>query len=215
LRVARLGRELQGARADSAVTNPAGGTGHIFEANFRIGTVQNKSISAFRFPLAVLAVNPILSGHPISLDFSAERQDVASSGAEYDVMRVDGAFNSAGLVRALEMPRELIAILFDFDVFRGAPAIVYVLRVNRPISRNVVGRLFRWRFLRHGGAGENDEKQEQRKYQRLRIMIFHGIIHGPNRPEISRTFLYLSSGAQINKKPKNGKRLSAYSLAEP
>ena len=123
--------------------------------------VQAKSIGAFGLPLAMFAVNTVLSGHLISFDSSPEGKHLASLGVEYDVMHVDGAFNPAGLVRALEMPRQLIAILFDFDVFRGTAAIVDVLRVNLPIARHVVWRLFRRRFLRQGGAAEYDEDDDQ------------------------------------------------------
>jgi hypothetical protein len=143
--------------------NPQGGPGHIFKVDLRARTVQTKSIGAFGFPLAMLAVNSVRSRHLITFDFSAEGKHVASLGAEYDVMHVDGPFNSAGLVRALEVTRQLIAILLDFDVFRRTPAIVDVLRVNPPIARDIVRRLLRRRFLRQGGAAKRDEHEDQQR----------------------------------------------------
>ena len=66
--------------------------------NFRARALQANSIRAFRLPLAMLAVNSVLSRHFISFDSSPEGKHLASLGVEYDVVHVDRAFNSAGLV---------------------------------------------------------------------------------------------------------------------
>jgi hypothetical protein len=78
----------------------------------------------------------------ISVNLTAEGEDVASPGAELDVMAVDGALNSSGLVGALEMSRKVMVVLIDLDVFLDRFAAVDVLGENRPVASDVVERGF-------------------------------------------------------------------------
>ena len=73
-------------------------------------------------------------GHGISLDLAAEREHVASMGAEFDVMNIHKAFNSARLMRALEMSGKLVSKLLDLNELCGTAGLVNVLRVYRPVS---------------------------------------------------------------------------------
>jgi hypothetical protein len=121
----------------------------------RRGIGCSKSICTDRLPLAVLATIAELSAHLVAFHFSPECEHIAGFRAEYDVMHVDRAFNSARLVRTFEMPAELRAILLDFDVLRRSPA-VGVIGVNRPLARHVVGRLFDRGLLRPRDAVDRD-----------------------------------------------------------
>jgi hypothetical protein len=80
-------------------------------AGAKFVAVWSESIRAFCSPLGMPAVNPIHSRHLIPFDLASEREHVTSFRTEFDVMPVYRALNSTGLVGALEMPREPIAIL--------------------------------------------------------------------------------------------------------
>ena len=105
------------------------------------------SLRAHRLPLAVPPAVPEISTHFVAFHPAAKGEHVARFGADDDVMHVDRAFDSARLVRSLEMSAELRPILFDLEVLRGSPT-VGILRVNRPFACDVVGRLLRRRLLR-------------------------------------------------------------------
>lgn len=83
-------------------------------------------------------MHSVEAGHGVSLDLTAEGEYVASVGAEFDVMNIHKAFNSARLMRALEMPGKLRAELLDLHELRGTAGLVNILRVDRPISGSVV-----------------------------------------------------------------------------
>jgi hypothetical protein len=92
-------------------------------------------IRADGVPGGVLAVHSVEAGHRISLDhLAAEGEHVARMGAEFDVMDVYEAFDSAGLMRAFEMSGKLIAELLDLHVLCGTAGLVNVLRVYCPVS---------------------------------------------------------------------------------
>jgi len=93
-------------------------------------------------------VRSVKAGHGISLDLSAERKHVASMGAEFDVMNIHKAFNSARLMRALEMSGKLRAKLLDLHELCGTAGLVNILRVDRPISGSVVRPRLRLLLLR-------------------------------------------------------------------
>jgi hypothetical protein len=116
--------------------------------------IWGESIVAYCAPVGVAAVEAVESVHVISVNFAAEGEDVVSPGAEYDVMAVDGALNSSGLVGAFEMTREVMLVLIDLDVFLGRLAAVDIFGENRPAAADVVERsVFLGRRLRQRDAG--------------------------------------------------------------
>jgi len=105
------------------------------------------SVRAFCVPLRVLAVNSVESRHCISIYLSSERKDGTCVRAEFDVVHVDPALNFSRLMRALEMPRNNIAILIDLNCLQGTTGFVNVICVNRPVARNFVRGLLSRRLL--------------------------------------------------------------------
>jgi hypothetical protein len=83
-------------------------------------------------------MHSVEAGHGISLDLAAEREHVASMGAEFDVMSIHKAFNCARLMRTLEVSGKLRAKLLDLHELCGTAGLVSILRVDRPISGSVV-----------------------------------------------------------------------------
>ena len=79
-------------------------------------------------------MNSVEAGHRVSIDLSAEREHVVSMGAEFDVMNIHEAFNSARLMRALEMSGKLVPKLLDLHELCGTAGLVNVLRVDCPVS---------------------------------------------------------------------------------
>ncbi len=116
---------------------------------------RGKSIRAHCLPLSVLAAVPKISTHLIAFDPSPEGEYIAGLRVEFDVMHVYRAFNSSGLVRAFEMSGELIAVLFDLNIFGGSPA-VGVFGVNRPVACHVVWWLFPLWLLGQGNITHNN-----------------------------------------------------------
>src|ERR1700722_15300362 len=73
-------------------------------------------------------------------------------------MDIYEAFNSAGLIWALEMTFKLRAKLLDLDVFCGAAGLVDVLRVDGPVSWGVVGALILRRLPASDGKSRGRAK---------------------------------------------------------
>ena len=79
-------------------------------------------------------MHSVEAGHCVSVDLSAEGEHVARMGAEFDMMNIHKAFNSARLMRALEMSGKLVSKLLDLNELCGTAGLVNVLRVYRPVS---------------------------------------------------------------------------------
>jgi hypothetical protein len=93
-------------------------------------------------PAGMSAINPIESRYSTSIDLSSERQHFVGVCAEFNVMYFHPALNLSRRVKALETPGDNVAVLIDLNSLQGTPGLVDVVRDNRPVARNVVGRLF-------------------------------------------------------------------------
>ena len=86
-------------------------------------------------------MNSITSVHIVTVNLAVKIEDVASDGAEPDVVDVNFAFNGTALVRPFEISCDSVPVLLDLQVLHFYSAIVDAVRINRPISFYVVGRL--------------------------------------------------------------------------
>ena len=85
--------------------------------------------------------------HSWPINSSAKHQHLSRLGAHHQVLLVDRAFDSAGLVRALEMALNIGALLLQIKILRRCTP-VGVLAVESPFARNVCRRLLRRGLLR-------------------------------------------------------------------
>lgn len=108
-------------------------------------------------PFAVFAVNAVFAGHFVAVNAAAKGEDIAGFGAEDDVVLIDGAFEAAGLVGAFEVAGELVAVLFELDVFGGRFVVVDVFGVDGPFAFDVVGRWFGGRLLSEGEMADGEK----------------------------------------------------------
>src|SRR5579862_1470547 len=98
------------------------------------------------------------SAHSWAVDSSAEDQYLTGFGAYDEVLFVDGAFESAGLVGTLEVTLDIGAFLLKGEVLRRRRA-VRVVAIERPFSFDVRRRLLRRGLLRPCGTlTENDQE---------------------------------------------------------
>jgi hypothetical protein len=54
-----------------------------------------------------------------AVDPASKGEDVASFGSDYEVLLIDGAFYSAGLIRAFEVAGDHGSFLLKLEVFGG------------------------------------------------------------------------------------------------
>ena len=84
------------------------------------------------------AVDSVHPRHRVAVDLSTKRQNAFRLGAKDDVMAVDPAVDAAFLVRSLETPRKMIAVVVKGDVVLHDFIIPRVLGVNGPVARDIV-----------------------------------------------------------------------------
>ena len=104
-------------------------------------------------------MNSETSVHVVTVNLAVEIEDVASYGAEPDVMDVNLPFNWTALVRPFEISRDSVSVLLDLEVLDDDLVIVDVIGVNRPASFDVV-----WWLLCPRDVA-NDQRQENKARQ--------------------------------------------------
>src|SRR5580698_6044517 len=101
-----------------------------------------------------IALDSSIDAGPI--DSSTKDQRLSRFGANHEVLLVDRAFHSSGLVRTLEVPFNGRAFLLEIEIFRRGSS-VRIVAVQRPFTGNACGKLLRRRLLRPcGNLIEND-----------------------------------------------------------
>jgi hypothetical protein len=114
---------------------------------------------AFGVELALLAFDVERSGHGVAFDLAAESQYSAGLGMEHNVMRIDAAFETSGLIRPFEMAGYLVAILLQVDGL-GIQVAVPVFRLDHPMPGHIHWRLLVWKWLlRCGGTGKKKKRK--------------------------------------------------------
>src|SRR5208282_30532 len=70
------------------------------------------------------------------IDSSSEDQHKSRLGAHHQVLLVDGTFDSAGLIRSLEVTFDVVTILLEVQILRRC-APVWIVAVESPSARNI------------------------------------------------------------------------------
>jgi hypothetical protein len=116
-------------------------------------------------------MDPVLAGHVIAVDLPAKREDVASHGAESDVVTVDLALNRARLIGAFEIAGDSVAVLRDLNVLDDRLAVVDIAGINRPVALDIVRGL----LCEYGRGTEERQQSEDYEAQR-RTNFFHDFL---------------------------------------
>jgi len=76
----------------------------------------------------------------VAVDSPPEGEHLARLRAEQNVMDVHASFKPTRLVRPLEVARQYVSFLLEFDVLCGSLA-VRTFRIDGPVARHIIGRL--------------------------------------------------------------------------
>lgn len=109
----------------------------------------------------------------VTLDPATKGKDMECLGLDHDMLQVDRSLNAARLIRALEMPGQVVAVLNDLEIVSAGLPIV-TLGVKGPVAADI-GRRLIGRWLLGKGRVTNDHRQECEDGNR-RLFIFPHVL---------------------------------------